>query len=267
MSRSVPIGAVANLSIFLPGEFDEDTGVSKISYGSECMNIRHKDCRYDIGAQAWFSDVQAIVEKPISPYIQLIYSIKVGLQTRVLTAARVAQPKTITTAVEAIRNSGLPAVFVLENLYSDHSIQSRAFEGRDPHIISNLIQAVNKVGDLALYCGDLETSDDREFDPLEEDDIEDYRIEPENPDEYDYDNIYTEYISHKLERLKHLAGTTWEFDRKTDWEGSILTFGDQLEDITPYKEISASTGWRSETSTERCSPNSTYSLIFKAIRS
>ncbi|KAF3934951.1 hypothetical protein ABW19_dt0208524 [Dactylella cylindrospora] len=219
---------VGTLELTLPSEFDG--GMISLSHKSEKMDMEvFQACQYNIGIGAWYWDVSRVYSPITKGYkVTLVY----GLTTQTrhdLSAGKVCQTAALLDAVKEIRDSEEPVAYILREEYSTTAQKNLGFRGSDLFIVRNLIQAVNKVGSVALYCGDLISDDSKEVGEYgEEDDYDD------EVDEEDYEDRDMEYISHSLENMTHLAGTIRDFGRSNGFGSPILTFGSKLSEIDPF---------------------------------
>ncbi|KAJ6258578.1 hypothetical protein Dda_6624 [Drechslerella dactyloides] len=221
------------LEVNLPCKFEGG------SVSLECHNEKktldfQENGQFDVSIAAWHSgkDVKHVTAKVSSDYkVTLIYSLRTRTRFRSL-EEQINSSATLIQAVRKLKKANDPVAYVLAGEYSYSALSNQSFKGQDRFIVRNLVQAAQKVGGLSVYCGYLDTTDCK---------ITGYGYgESETSsdrgeiDETDFQNYHVAYISHTLTNMIHLVGPTRLFEGKhRSWEGPILTFGNQLSELTP----------------------------------
>ncbi|KAK6531787.1 hypothetical protein TWF694_002954 [Orbilia ellipsospora] len=201
-------GTGGRLEITLPGEFEG--GDLSLSYKNEVKTVNFgKGIMWDTVVAAWYPEV-ILRAAPLSRgyRITMIYDLasgrNSGSRTYHLSADKLNDTASkLAKALEDVRAMKLPIVYVLKHQTQYSLVNTRDnFSGSDQVVVQNLIQAVNKVGNLALYCGDLVGRDytDSQGDGWSDD-------YPNEYDEFDYFDTHVNQTSFPLERTIHLGGT------------------------------------------------------------
>ncbi|KAF3936010.1 hypothetical protein ABW19_dt0200251 [Dactylella cylindrospora] len=236
-------GMIGTVVVILPSSFEG--GVIKVSHAGEEKTFDFAPkCKYDVGVAAWYSDVEHAVDEVTGGYrVALIYNLLV--EEGSFSAQDTAVDSKLLNALRKIRHLKTPVAYSLDSKYS-LSQRRLGFKGKDRFIISNLVTAINKVGGIALYCGDLEVQRS-EYEDEDGNSVSEVIRDEEGRgtvvfDASDFSRYSGGYVGLTMNNLEHIAGTYRNFAEKTDWKHKLLSFGPRLSDLTPYNEDEEYTG-------------------------
>ncbi|KAF3921286.1 hypothetical protein ABW21_db0207279 [Orbilia brochopaga] len=193
-------------------------------------------------------DVKHVTEQIYNGYkITLVYNLRTKTPFKAL-ASQIKGAAALISAVRNLKAANDPVAYVLQDEYSDSALSSQSFKGLDRFIVRNMVQAAQKVGGLSVYCGRLETTDNKELEPSSYGyGYEESEADLSEIDDWDFQNQHIDYLSHELENMVHIHGPVRVFVRgHANWEGPILTFGNRLADLSPYDTEMEGNEWEED---------------------
>ncbi|KAJ6258577.1 hypothetical protein Dda_6623 [Drechslerella dactyloides] len=244
-------GMIGTVVVVLPSVFEG--GVITLTHGDEVKTFDFAPTgKYNTTVAAWYSDVKHAVEEIKSGYrIALVYNLIVGQGS--ISVKDTAVNSDFLEVLQRFKETTEPVAFILNNKYS-LSQRRQGFKGEDRYIVSNVVNAINRVGGISLCCGDLEfrISEDEDEDEDDEDDEDD-----ENCEHSDEDGSETKKVVKKpppdfsklknssrltLSNLEHVAGTYRHFTKELIWKGKMYSLGPELVDLSPFNQEEEETG-------------------------
>ncbi|KAK6352356.1 hypothetical protein TWF730_009185 [Orbilia blumenaviensis] len=223
------------LEITLPGEFHGGVVTMKYLDEEEVVEINGRE-KFDTMVNAWYRDV-TYEPTPVSYgyKVTLVYRIEIRSMT-VYSAANQATPPHLTRAIKAIKKSSKPVALVLEDKYSeDDKMKLDSFTGHDKVVVHHLTEAVERVGGLAVYSGELVTAYTRDRNDIDQ--------EPRDwegtLDRYDFTDRYVDIapLEFTVQNMVHIGGVITDIGKKAArWTGPILSLGRRLRNFEPERE-------------------------------
>ncbi|KAJ6258580.1 hypothetical protein Dda_6626 [Drechslerella dactyloides] len=224
---------IGYVELTLPGDFEGGSVFLSDGNNKKTIDLR-RGCPFDVVVAGWDRSVLHRSARVFRGHkVTLIYRISTKYSyTHPTPASRATRSEALLDALSEVKKSNAPVAYVLKGDYSLSALRDGTFVSVDHFAVQNLIRAVDIVGGIALYCGDLVTRDTSEAD--DGFDLPEDEIQIELLDDLDYENNNVHFIKHKLDNMTKLAGVTRAFDRDEEWDGPILTFGSKLADLEPF---------------------------------
>lgn len=200
-----------------------------------------EDCKFNTCVAAWYSDVTHAVAPVTNGYrIALIFNLIVSSNRKgpPNVAAAIKSASKLTQALALVKASKKPVAFVLDGGYAE-SQKNTGFNGLDRYRVTNLVQAAEQIGGIAIYSSTLDTQVDTSgWDEDGEMEME-YDDDGNELDECDFNR---DTFSNTMSDFRHLAGPVKVFPSKMEWFDTLLTFGDPARDLDPYETKEEYTG-------------------------
>ncbi|KAF3921124.1 hypothetical protein ABW21_db0200466 [Orbilia brochopaga] len=228
---------VGFVEVILPGDFQGGSVLlsDEAEEKKKTLDLR-RGSPFDVNVVAWDPSVvhlSSVVTK--GHKVTLVYAVSTRYPyTHPSGDLRAERSLDLLDALRELKKSNSPAAFVLQHTYSLSALDNKAFGPSDRFALQNLITAVDAVGGIALYCGDLVSRDTKAADENCGFGFDEDESAANSVDYLDYENRNIGHISHKLENMRKLAGATRSFERRSEWQGPILTLGKQMADLKPY---------------------------------
>ncbi|KAF3911241.1 hypothetical protein ABW20_dc0103327 [Dactylellina cionopaga] len=186
--------SIGILEISLPGQFEGGNVALAHKNEKTEVNFGNSALMFDTVATAWFSDVTRKTTKLSKGYkVTLVYDLVINTNRLVFfkpSAATCSIPSEFIKALQAVKRTDTPIVYVLKGDYLATAQYINDLTGLDKLVVQNLIQAVEKVGGTALYCGDLLVKDTKHRGLEEYDEYSDDDDDPEEFDEFDFADMH-----------------------------------------------------------------------------
>ncbi|KAF3923025.1 hypothetical protein ABW20_dc0104147 [Dactylellina cionopaga] len=229
-------GMIGTVVVILPSVFEG--GAIKLSHGGEDKTFDFApNCKFNMGVAAWYSDVEHAVDEVIDGYrVALIYNLVV--EGGALSAENTTIDPELLKLLQRLKSGTDPIAYSLINKYS-LSQRRLGFKGQDRYIISNLVAAINKIGGIALCCGDIDVKRSEFEDDMDEDDEDTDEDSPPNFAE----TQSTKLVDVTLKNIEHLAGTYRHFAAsKVAWTRKLYSLGPTLDELMPTHSEEEYTG-------------------------